>query len=227
MALVQGWSGTRAALHAWNRRPWPVLRDWTGASAVVSLALLFAVWVIATRATPDVSPIRTAGVSRVGTLADAASILGHNMLVLALHAFACLAGFIAGSSLPAQAQAHHGLWRRIHERAGPLAIAFVVAATSFSLCTQAYVLGSDAATVAWHLHLSPALLLASLAPHALPELIALFLPLAAWLLASRRGAWEELLAATFVTVALAVPVLVISALVEVYVSPGLLRALQG
>ena len=52
------------------------------------------------------------------------------------------------------------------------------------------------------------MLLLGLLPHALPELTALFLPLAAWTLASRRGAWEELLAATIVTVAVAVPVLV-------------------
>ena len=41
-------------------------------------------------------------------------------------------------------------------------------------------------------------------------------------IASRRGDWHELLAATFVTVAIAVPVLVVAALVEVYVSPHLL-----
>ena len=53
---------------------------------------------------------------------------------------------------------------------------------------------------------------AGLLPHAIPELIALFLPLAAWIIASRRGEWEQLLAATFVTVAMAVPVLVVAAL---------------
>jgi uncharacterized membrane protein SpoIIM required for sporulation len=62
-------------------------------------------------------------------------------------------------------------------------------------------------------------------PHAIPELVALFLPLAAWIIASRRGEWEQLLAATFVTVAIAVPVLVASAFVEVYVSPHLFGAL--
>ena len=66
-----------------------------------------------------------------------------------------------------------------------------------------------------------------LAPHALPELVALFLPLAAWIIASRRRDWHELLAATAVTVMLAVPVLVAAAFVEVYVSPGVLRSLAG
>jgi hypothetical protein len=57
------------------------------------------------------------------------------------------------------------------------------------------------------------------------ELTALFLPLAAWTLASRVGRWHELLAATFVTVGVAAPVVVAAALVEVYVSPHLLAAL--
>jgi uncharacterized membrane protein SpoIIM required for sporulation len=54
--------------------------------------------------------------------------------------------------------------------------------------------------------------------------VALFLPLAAWIIASRRQRWHELLAATFVTVAIAVPVLIASALIETYVSPRLIEA---
>jgi hypothetical protein len=60
-------------------------------------------------------------------------------------------------------------------------------------------------------------------PHALLELVAVFLPLAAWLVASRREEWAELLAATFVTVAVAIPLLVASAAVELLVWPDLVR----
>src|SRR2546430_2414487 len=66
-----------------------------------------------------------------------------------------------------------------------------------------------------------------LPPHAFPELVALFLPLAAWIIASRRDQWNQLLAATFVTAGIAIPVLVASSVVEVYVTPHLLRALAG
>jgi hypothetical protein len=48
--------------------------------------------------------------------------------------------------------------------------------------------------------------------------------MAAWTLASRRGEWDQLLAATFVTVAIAIPMLVIAATWEVYVWPHLLFA---
>jgi hypothetical protein len=54
-----------------------------------------------------------------------------------------------------------------------------------------------------------------------------FLPLAAWIMASRRGEWDQLLAAMLVTVAVAIPVLLAAALVEVYLSPHLFHALTG
>jgi len=55
--------------------------------------------------------------------------------------------------------------------------------------------------------------------------VALFLPLAAWIVASRSDDWQDLLAATFVTVAIAVPVLLASAAVEIWVSPHVLHAI--
>jgi hypothetical protein len=152
-------------------------------------------------------------------------VLFGNLLVLALHALACVAGFIAGSALPREAARKRGLWRRVHERAGPLAIAFVTGATLFSLTSQVLILGGSIASLSAQLGIRPGLLLVYLLPHAVPELVALFLPLAAWLIASRRGAWHELLAATFVTVAVAVPVLAVSATLETYLSPRLLLTL--
>jgi hypothetical protein len=154
-------------------------------------------------------------------------VLKSNLLVLALHAMACVAGFIAGSSLPLQASKHTGLARTIHERGRPIALAVVVGATGFSLTMQAFRIGSAAADDAAALHISPALLLSGLLPHALPELVALFLPLAAWMVASRRGEWDGLLAATLITVALAVPVLVAAAVWEVYGAPHVLSLVTG
>ena len=54
----------------------------------------------------------------------------------------------------------------------------------------------------------------------------LFLPLAAWLIASRKGEWNQLLAATLVTVLIAVPTLIVAATIEVYVWPHILEALS-
>jgi hypothetical protein len=227
LVLVQGMRDTRATLAGWHREPWPVVRQWLVASVLIACGLLAAVWVVALMSVPDSTPIALPGLTERATLGSAAGVLGRNSLVLALHAFACVAGFIAGSSLPLTARHYTGVWRWIHDKAGPLAIAFVIAATSFSLLTQAYFLGGAASTLAAQLGTTPGLLVLALLPHALPELTALFLPLAAWMIASRRNEWHQLLAATFVTVAIAVPVLVVSSLVEVYVTPHLLRALAG
>ena len=225
LALVQGLAHTRTTLQRWASAPWPVLRAWLTGSVAITTALLLAVLAIGSAMRPDDVPIAFPGLTARADLGAVAGVLKRNALVLALHGFACLAGFIAGSSLPDQADRYSGWYRRVHDSAGPLAIAFVVAATTFSLATQAFALGAGAATLAAQAGISPALLLLGLLPHAVPELIALFLPLAAWVVASRRGAWHELLAATIATVALAVPVLVGAAFVEVYVSPELILAL--
>ena len=222
LVLVQGMADTRATLSEWNRRPGRVLAHWLAWSVLVALGLLVAVDVVAKLSTPDLTPMHVPGIHRRATLADVGHVLFRNSLVLALHAMACVAGFIAGSSLPISAARRTGLSRWVHEKAGPLAIAFVAGATLFSLSTQAYVLGG--AQLAAQFGIPPSKLILTVLPHALPELTALFLPLAAWLIASRRGEWHQLLAATFVTVAIAVPVLVTSAFVETYVWPKLLLA---
>lgn len=225
--LVQGVRDTRGTLHGWNHEPLKVLRPWVLGALAIAVTLLLAVLLVASLMRPDPTPFTLAGINSHADLGDVGHILARNSLVLALHGFACIAGFIAYSSLPIEAEKYSGHWRWIHDHAGPVAIAFVAAATWFSLITQAYVLGDIAATTANYLRMPPSALLLGLSLHAIPELTALFLPLAAWIIASRRNQWHELLAATFVTVAVAVPVLVVAAFVEVYVSPHLVVALRG
>lgn len=226
-AFVHGIRSTRRTLRAWNREPWPVLRTWLMGSFAAAAVLLIAVWVVAA-ITPGSLPISLHKPPfYIGRGSDVVHVLLDNSLVLALHALACVAGFVAGSSLPLQARQHRGVVKVIHERGGTIAIVFVACATVFSLGNQAYVLGTGLAGAALALHTSPGLLLLGLLPHAVLELSALFLPLAAWIIASRRGDWDKLLAATVVTVALAVPALIAAALWEVYVAPHLLQALIG
>jgi hypothetical protein len=217
---------TRDAFESWNGRPWAVLRAWLALSISIAAALLLAVWFVAGMLTPDLTPVHLPGITEPATAADLLPILERNGLVLAFHASACIAGFIAGGSMPIAAAQRKGFSRWIHIKMGELAILFVCAVTLFSLSTQAFYLGFQGSTLAFQLHISRAALLLSVLPHAIPELTALFLPLAAWLIASRRGEWNKLLAATFVTVLLAIPTLVVAATIEVYVWPHLLEALS-
>jgi hypothetical protein len=227
LAVVQGWANTRSTLTRWNAAPWPVLRTWAVGSLVVTALLLTLTWIVAETTVADPQRHSYPGVTRDASLHDFGFLLYRNGLVLALHALACVAGFIAGSQLPTAAQDYRGRVRRLHEAAGPAAIAFVAAATVFSLGTQAYALGNNAAAMASQLGLSPLVLLLALLPHALPELFALFLPLAAWSIASRRRAFDELLAATFATTAIAIPLLLLAAGVETWATPSILTAVSG
>jgi hypothetical protein len=227
LVLVQGMKDTRVTLRRWNDRPWPVLGPWVALSFLVAVGLLGAVWLVAELTGADATALEISGLTRAAEWDDYARVLYRNSLVLALHAMACVAGFMAGSSIPLSAANRSGFDRWAHEKAGRFAIAFVVCATTFSLVTQAYIIGGTAATYAGQLGISPAILIVGILPHALPELVALFLPLAAWLIASRSNRWEELLAATVVTVAIAVPMLLLAVVVELHVSPMLLEALAG
>ncbi|HSZ70095.1 MAG TPA: stage II sporulation protein M [Solirubrobacteraceae bacterium] len=226
-AFAYGVRRTRGALGEWRAGRWRVLGRWGAGSTGAALGLLGAVLVIAALAGGAREAIPAEPPFAMGDAADVAAVMGRNLLVLALHAMACVAGFIAGSSLPLQAGSRRGVSRWVHERGGRIAIGFVVCATTFSLSAQAYLLGERLAAFAHALGVAPALLLLAVLPHALPELIALFLPLAAWIMASRRGEWDQLLAATLVTVAVALPLLLAAALVEVYVSPHMFHALLG
>lgn len=217
---------TRETIGAWSARPWRVLRGWLALSLAIALPLLAAVWFVAGLLTPDLTPIHLPGLTSPSDPGDLLPILWRNSLVLALHATACIAGFIAGASMPIAAAQRTGFSRWIHVKAGELAILFVAAVTLFSLSTQALYLGFQGSTLAFQLHLSRFELILSVLPHAIPELTALFLPLAAWLIASRRGEWNQLLAATLVTVALAIPTLVVAATIEVYVWPHILESLS-
>jgi hypothetical protein len=224
--LSQGLRDTRGALRRWNADPWPVLRAWAGGALAVASLLLLAVWVIASATTADPTAPVIPGLNTGPDPADVGAVLFRNSLVLALHAFACVAGFIAGSSLTLSAERRGGVSRWVHEKARPIALGWVVLVTVFSLVTQAVALGFTGAQLAGHLGLSPGGLVLTALPHAVPELIALFLPLAAWTIASRRDEWQDLLAATFATVAIAVPVLVLAATWEVYVWPQILAAVS-
>jgi hypothetical protein len=224
LVFLQGVGATKQTLRHWNQSPWKVIRPWIVWSALVSVALLASVYAVAGLSTPDPTGIYIPGLRHGPDAGDIGLILFRNSLVLALHAFACVAGFIALNSLPYSAARRSGLSRIVHEKAGPYAMTFVAGATLFSLSTQAYFIGGILSTAAAQFGLSNGHLLILLLPHAMIELTALFLPLAAWLVASRRGDWDQLLAATFVTVAVAVPALIVSVSMEVFLFPELIRA---
>jgi hypothetical protein len=222
--FVHGMRRTRSILEGWGENPWPVLRSWVIGAVLISIGLLAAVTIAASVITPDYGFKYTPTIPDGPEWGRMLSVLGRNSLVLALHAVACIAGFIAGATLPLSAERRTGLSRVIHQKARPIAFGWVIAVTCFSLITQTLGLGLIGSTISWDVGISVPLLVATALPHALLELTAVFLPLAAWTIASRRGEWDQLLAATVVTVAIALPMLLVAATWEVHIWPYILRA---
>ena len=213
LALVQGLRDTRQSLSRWNDDPGSVLRPWLAGALAIATGLLLAVWAIAALSTADPTITLLPGLNLPADGGGA-----RRGSCFATRSCCCCTRWPAwpGSSRAPRCRSRPNTRPASRagstSKAGPFAIAFVGAATLFSLVTQAFVLGGVASDLAGQLDISTGVLLLTLLPHALPELTALFLPLAAWLVASRRDDWDELLAATFVTVAIAVPMLVVTAL---------------
>ena len=145
------------------------------------------------------------------------------MLVLALHGFVCVAGFMAMRALPEQTKYKRGVDRWVHEHAGPFAMVWVSGRDDLLDHHADLDPRHDRSpTCRSRSGISQGTLLLTVLPHALLELTAVFLPLAAFLIASRQGDWHELLAATVVTVSVAIPMLIVAAFVEAYLWPEIL-----
>src|SRR4051794_20918542 len=118
--LVQGMRSTRSILERWGDDPWRVIRTWLLGAVLIALGLLAGVTLTASLIKPDYGfhygPTAAGGPSLDRVL----GVLGRNSLVLALHAFACIAGFIAGATLPLSAAQRKGFSRWIHEKARPI-----------------------------------------------------------------------------------------------------------
>ena len=118
LVLVQGMRDTKLTLARWNSDPLTALRPWCTLSAAIAVALLVAVYAVAKLSTPDLTLYEIPGYNAKATLADYGHVLFRNSLVLALHALACVAGFMAGSSLPLSASHRGGLSRWVHDGLG-------------------------------------------------------------------------------------------------------------
>ena len=208
---------TRETLDRWGQRKARVLGDWTFKSLCIALSMLLAVYIVSLLAKPIDTPALP-NILGEPHAADVLLVFMRNMLLLAL-----CAG-LTGMRLAVEGQYKSGANRWVHEHAGPAAMVFVSGATIFSMTTQTWILGHQVADLAYTLDLPQSTLMLTVLPHAVLELTAVFLPLAAFLTASRDGDWHELLAATIVTVSVAIPMIIVAAVLEAYLWPQTLQA---
>ncbi|EHN11487.1 hypothetical protein PAI11_16450 [Patulibacter medicamentivorans] len=209
---------SRGALRQWLRHPLEIL-PWVGLSALIAATLLVCTLVVAAIASPDPSLAgQLIAADPTVRTSDFLFVLGRNGTVLALHLMVCFATYLVRRSLPLQAAEMRGLQGVVHRHAATPALLVVAALTAFSLLQQAVTLGHTLADVAAESHTSPALILVRLLPHAAPELTAVFLPLAAVMWLEQKQRSQDLLAATIVCAVIAIPVVILSAWIEVAVA---------
>jgi hypothetical protein len=223
-AMQAGVSDVRDSFARWNQDVSSVVRVWMGTSLLVGISLLVATWAVSMLPVHGVL-VPHASFSQPPTVDAALQLARRNSLVLAMHALICVAGYMALTSMPIVARGYTGWKRSIHLAAVPVTIAFVTLVTLGSFVLQAWSLGTAAPGIAAAYALSTWQLLIYLSPHALPELTAIFLPLGAWLVLARRHAYGDLLAASVLATAVAVPLLTIATITEIWITPRLLELL--
>jgi hypothetical protein len=204
--------------------PWAEIARWAAVAALVAAILLGSVAVIAGHVAGNAWTGAESGLLyRHHDLGDVLSVLRRNLLVLGIHLCACWIGAIIGRPhRPAPSS-----WGRIGALHRPVpdwmrraALFYALAVTMLSVAVQAIGLGRQLADVAAATQLSSGRLLILVLPHAVPELLAVFLPLGLFLLEARRGRLDRLGAWSLQAAAIAIPVLVGAALIETYVTPG-------
>jgi hypothetical protein len=198
--------GTRATFGAWALRPLPVLAPWALGSLALGLTLLLGALAVALVAGPSGGHYVPVFADPSGA-SDVARIAFKNSLVLLMSLLVCVAVHLAhqpGRHSPAVR------WLVLRSVAGFVA---------YSLLSQSWRLGHDLADAAATLDLSPPALLLRACVHAVPELTAVFLPLAACVHLLRRDRAADLGAATLLCAAVAWPVVFFCAGVEVHLTP--------
>jgi hypothetical protein len=205
VAFTDGAAWTRALFATWAQRPVPTLAPWALGSLALGLALLGAALVVAWLAGPG-PPYTPVFADPAAGLGDVGRIIVRNTTVLVLQVLVCAGAYVA--TRPGD-----------HARARRGAVYVIAGLSIYSFASQAWRLGHDLASAAQTLGHTPAGLAGRLCVHAVPELTALFLPLAACLSLARRGRTEDLPAAALLTALVAFPVVAVAATFEVFVTP--------
>src|SRR3954447_161958 len=192
-----GAAWTRALFASWAQRPLPILRPWALGSLAIGMALLAAALVIAVQSGPG-TPYTPVFADSTAGAADVGRIFLRNSGVLLLQVLVCAGVYLCPR--PGEKQ-----------RSRAWGLGTILGLSAYSLMSQAWRLGHDLASAAHTLAMSPAELTLRLSLHAVPELTALFLPLAACLALARRRRTEDLAAAALLTSIVALPVVLFAA----------------
>lgn len=219
-------AGTRVGWRA--LAGWPEVGRWAAIAGVVAVVLLGSVALIAAHLPGSFfAGIESGLFVRHHSVGDALYVFRRNLLVLGIHLCACWIGAIIGRRHePASVRLGWvaTLNRPVPAWMGRLALIYALVVTLLSVALQATALGRQLADVSRAANISSTYLLVLVLPHAVPELIAVFLPLGLFLLEARRGRLDRLGLWSLQAAAVALPVLLCAAAIETYVTPALVSS---
>ena len=203
---------------------WGEVGRWAAVAAGVTAVLLATVAVLAGHDAGDYQVGLSSGLlTRHHALGDVLYVFRRNLLVLGIHLCACWIGAIVGRPhrpAPAGLGPLGMLHRPVPGWLGRASLVYALLVTLLSVAVQSIALGRELA----NLHDASAVprlrLLWLVAPHAVPELVAVFLPLGLFLLQARRGRLERLGPWSLQAAAVALPILLLAAVIETYVTPA-------
>ena len=230
---------TVALLKSWLHDGGRVAKPWVVLSAAISLSMLVAIYFVAvyllkSQFTNDsYRPLFTTS----GDFESVLRLMKANLMVLAIHVLACVAAWLVNvrldcyleeriSAKEVNDKINEGLdfvskRQALQRSLGRLTMAGVSALIIFSILRQIVYISGELNVASHTLHLSVLTLLARASLHGLFELTAIFLPLAALLLLGRRRQWDQLIAAAALSIILAIPMLLLAAVIETWVTGAL------
>jgi hypothetical protein len=204
--------------------PWSEIARWAAVAAAVAAMLLGGVALVAARTRGTyLDGIDSGLLIRHHSVGDALYVFRRNLLVLGIHLCACWIGAILGRPYR-PAPDSLGRLGRLHRPVpawmGRAALLWALLVTLLSVAVQALALGRLLADISVAADIPRLELLVLVLPHAVPELLAVFLPLGLFLLEARRGRLERLGLWSLQAAAIALPVLLCAAAIETYVTPA-------
>jgi len=198
---------------------------WAVVAGAVAAVLLASVALIADHVPGNFFAGMESGLfARHHSVSDALYVFRRNVLVLGIHLCACWIGAIIGRRQqpgPTRWGWVGALNRPVPAWMGRFALGYALVVTLLSVALQATALGCQLADVSRAANISSTHLLVLVLPHAVPELVAVFLPLGLFLLEAHRGRLDRLGLWSLQAAAIALPVLMCAAAIETYVTPAL------
>jgi hypothetical protein len=203
---------------------WGEVGRWAVIAGTVAAVLLSGVALIAAHVPGSyIAGVASGLFSRRHTFGDVLYVFRRNVLVLGIHLCACWIGAIIGRPhrpAPARWGWMGALHRPVPAWMGRVALFYALLVTLLSVALQAAALGRQLADLSRAADLSSTRLLVLVLPHAVPELVAVFLPLGLFLLEARRGRLDRVGWWSLQAAAIALPVLLCAAAIETYVTPA-------